>query len=430
MPASFTKLFSLRNSKAARNGFWIVVERIFSVGIALLITVISARYLGAANYGVLNYGASLVALFSGVMKLGLDSIMVNELIMHKDKQGDYLGTSIVLRLASSMLSILAIGILLLTLNGDDRILIMVALIQAFILIFQSFNILDYWFQSRLQSKFVSIAKVIAVTLAAGYSGYLLVSGKDVLWFAASVVVSSIIVAISLLIFYGKQGGDKLSFSLVSARALLSKSHHFIIANIISLVYIQIDKLMIANTIDNTQLGIYSAAIVIATGWTFLPDAVITSLRPVIVHAKEQSQELYIKRLKQLYFLLFWGCVAISAILAMLAPFVIAIIFGEDFAASAIIIQIIVWYIPLSMLGIARNIWLVAEEKHKFAKYILIYGVIVNVSLNLLLLPILGIAGAALATVITEVVTCFVAPLFYKSIRPHYKILIQALIYKI
>lgn len=380
---------------------------------------------------MLNYGLTLVALFAGIMKLGLDSIMVSELINHKKRQGEFLGTSIVLRLASSFLSILSIGLVLLVLNGSQPLVIAVSLIQSVILIFQSAYILDFWFQSNLASKFVSIAKITATVVTGGYSVYLLASSKSLEWFAASTVLTGLVVASALVILYFKQGGQKLYFSKKAAKYLLSKSYHFIIAGIISLVYVQIDKLMIGNMLGKSELGLYSAALMLCTAWAFLPDAIITSLRPGIMHAKKKGAEAgYLYRLKRLYFIIFWLSAGVAAFVTLIAPFAVPLLFGKEFAGAVVVAQVAVWYAPFSILGVARSVWTVSEGNHKYPKYYLIHGLILNVALNLVLIPQWGIMGAAVSTIATEIITCFISPLFYKKTRVHTKIVLEAIRYKL
>lgn len=418
-------------AKSAKNGIYILIERFVSLGATTVVTVLSARYLGTENFGILNYGLTLVSLFAGIMKLGLDSIMVNELITHRNRQGELLGTSIVLRLLSSLLSCVSIGALLLILDANQELVIVVSLIQSLILVFQAFYILDYWFQSNLNSKYVSIAKIAATVLTTTYSGFLLFTGKSLQWFAASTVLTGLIVALTLLIFYKRQAGQKLTFSCQTARYLLSKSHHFIIANIISLVYVQIDKVMIGNILNQGELGIYSAALMLCTAWTFLPEAIITSLRPGIMGAKlEAREDLYLWKLKRLYFIIFWLSLVVAAAIALAAPVLVPLLFGEGFSEATLTLQIAIWYVPFSMLGSARGIWIVSEAKYKYSKYYLGIGLVLNVLLNLVLIPTLGLAGAAIATIITELLTCFVAPLIFKETRTHPRIVTQAIVHKL
>lgn len=424
------KVLRLTKNRTVKNSAWIISERIVSIGLNTIVTILAARHLGAENYGIISYGASFVTLFLGVMRLGLDAIIVNELIKHKDKQGEILGTSVRLRLISGFMSIMMISILIFVLNHNSALIQAVAAAQAIMLIFQAFYILDYWFQARLESKYVSIAKVFASVFIFMYSLYLLISGRGVLWFAFSLSISSLVISFMLLYFYKKNEGQDLTFSTETARYLLGKSHHFIIANIIVSVYLQIDKIMIVNLLGNVQLGIYSAAYTICVAWGFLQEAIITSIRPSIFHAKQYSEDAYLKKLKQLYFILFWVSVFISAIISISAPLLINVLFGIEYKDAAFVTSVMVWFMPLSTLGSARNVWLVSEDNGKYTKYFLTYGVVVNVALNLLWLPSKGIAGAAVATIITEIVTLFLAPLLYKSTRRHNRIVIDAILHRL
>ena len=424
------KISSKLNHKATRNSFWIISESAVSVGITAVITILSARYLGAADYGILNYGLTLATLFLAIMKLGLDSIAVNELIKDRKKEGDILGTSLALRVVASLVSIVAIAVLLMIVNAGQTVLIVVALIQSIVLIFQAFYIFDYWFQSRLLSKYVSIAKIAATLLMSIYGVYLLLTNKGVIWFSVSTVLTSVIVAALLLIFYFKQGGQPLQYSASTAKYLLSKSHHFIIANIMSLVYVQIDKVMIGNMIDEVQLGLYSAAVMACGAWSFLPNAITTSMRPVILGLYQKSKKDFMRRLKQLYFMIFWISMAISAVLALSAPWIIPLLFGNEYVDSVLIVQVMIWAMPFSFLGMARSVWIVAEDKNKYVKYYLFVGVVVNIVLNILLIPNIGILGAAISTLTTELVTCLAAPLFFRGTRAHPMIVIEAILYKL
>lgn len=415
--------------RSARNSGWIISERILSVGITTIVTILSARYLGVVNYGILSYGLTLVTLFAGIMKLGIDSIIVNELINHKRNQGSLLGTSIILRVVSSIISVVSIGLIAYMLNSQNEVLVVVSAIQAFILLFQAIHVLDYWFQSQLKSKYVSIAKIVATGVSAIYSLYILTSDKGIVWFAASTTLTAFVIAVLLLAFYCKQGGDRLDWSWTDGKYLLSKSHHFIIANMMAIVYVQIDKLMVGNMIGSKELGIYSAALLFCAAWVFIPDAIITSLRPSILNARLKSKVLYLRRLKQLYFVIFWISMAFSLVIALLAPLLVSALFGAEYTQSTLVLQIAIWYVPVSILGTARNIWLVSEDKGRYTKYILGIGLVVNIALNLVLLPQIGIVGAAITTLVTELVTCFVAPLIFKETRVHNKILLEALTFK-
>lgn len=423
------KLLVLIKKKTVKNSIWIIAERIFQAAISLILTMLTSRYLGPSNYGILNYGATFVTLFLVIMKLGLDTTIVNELINNRDKEGTILGTSIIMRLISGFISTLVMLIIVFVLQSKSKLILITTLLQSITIFFQVFNILDYWFQSHLQSKYVSIAKAISYLLVAGFKVFLLVTGKSVEWFALAAGFDYFAVAILLLLFYKKNGTQVFKIDFKLGKYLLKNSYHFIISGIMVTIYTQIDKIMIGSMIDETELGFYSAALMICNMWVFLPEAILTSARPTVFEAKKKNKDIYLKRLKQTYAIIFWTCIACSLIICVFAKYIILIIYGNKYLASTSVLRLLIWYVPFSQLGLARGIWIVSEGKNKYTKKYMFWGMITNIILNYILIPYYGILGAALATIFTEIMTCFISPLFYKETRVHTKYLLQSIILK-
>ena len=423
------KIISLVKNKTIRNSAWIIGERVFQAIISLILTMLTSRYLGPANYGIINYGATFVTLFLVIMKLGLDTTIVNELIKNREKEGEILGTSIIMRLISSVISIIVMMIIVFVLQSKSKLIIITTFIQSLTIIFQAFGIIDYWFQSHLKSKYVSITKAIAYIVVALYKIFLLVTGKNVVWFALSTVLDYFIISALLLSFYKKIGTQKFKVNFLIGKELLKKSYHFIISGIMVTIYTQVDKIMIGSMIDETQLGYYSAALAVCTMWIFIPDAILTSARPTIFEEKKNNSNNYLKRLKQTYAIIFWTCIVFALFITLFSKFIILIIYGKDYIFATNVLKILIWYVPFSQLGLARGIWIVSEDKNKYSKKYMIWGVIINIILNYLLIPYFGIVGAAVATIITEILTCFISPIIYKETRIHTKYLLQSILFK-
>lgn len=422
------KIKKLFQKKTIKNSIWIIGERVFQSIINLILTMLTSRYLGPANYGILNYGTTFVNIFLVIMGLGLDSIIVNELIKNRDKEGEILGTTIVMRLISSFLSIIVMMFLVVILQTKSKIIIITSLLQSLVLIFQAFNILEGWFQSYLKSKYVSIAKGIAYIVVAIYKIYLLSTNKSVVWFALSNVFDYMIIAIILFIFYKVNAKQKFKLNFKLGKELVSKSYHFIISGIMVMLYTQIDKIMIGSILNEVQLGYYTAALTICRMWVFVPEAILTSARPSIFYAKNNNLN-FLKRLKQTYAIIFWICVIFAFLICLFAKYIVLIIYGKQYLEAITPLKLLIWYVPLSELGMARGIWIVAENKNKYSKKYIIWGTVINIVLNYILIPKIGINGAIIATLITELFTCFISPLFYKETRIHTKYILQSIIFK-
>lgn len=421
----FKKIFS---NKVAGNTIWIISERVVQMIISIIVGALSARYLGPSNYGLLNYGAAFVTFFSCIAKLGLDSIIVKEIIDNNENEGTIIGTSIVMRMISSIISIIIMVSLISILKPSDNVIILLSFLQSLSIIFQIYEIIDCWFQSKLKSKYVSIAKIIAYLVVSVYKIFLLVTEKSVVWFAVSMSLDYFIILIILLIMYKKNKGQKFVVSKEKAKYLLKNSYHFIISGLVVIMYSQMDKIMIGNMIDEFQLGLYSAASTICGYMGFVPEAIINSFRPIIYEAKKNNKK-YLEKLKMLYFIVFWLGIMFCIFVTIFSKSIILILYGEEYISAQITLIIAVWYTAFAYLGSARSIWIVSEKKNKYVKKYVIIGGIINLLLNLSLIPSLGINGAAIATLISQIVVALIAPLFYKETRVSTKIIIEGIFLK-
>ncbi len=409
-----------------KNAGWIIGERIVQMILSFIIGILSARYLGPENYGSLNYTASFVTFFTSISTLGMDSVIIKKMIEQPEREGNFLGGSIILRFLSSVASSLLVVGFVVFLNQGDREKLVLILLQSVQLLFQTLNIFDSWFQRYLKSKYISIAKIVASIVVMGYKLFLLATSQSVAWFAFSNSLTSIVIAVVLLVFYKKDNAPKLEWDIRAGLCVLKDSYHYIFSGLMTAVYGQIDKIMIGKMMTDTSVGLYTTGMSICSMWIFVPLAIINSFRPNILSLHQAGKiELYNKRLRQLYSLIIWLCLGVSVIICILAPVIISVLYGESYMGAVNTLRIAIWCETFSMIGTARGIWILAEGKNKYVKYYLAIGAGVNLVLNSIMIPDLGIEGAALATLITQIITSLIAPLLFKATREHTKIVIEA-----
>ena len=419
-------MLKLMKNKEITNAGWIIGERIVQMILSLIVGILSARYLGPENYGSLNYTASFITFFTSVATLGMDGVIIKKMIATPEKEGKLLGGCIVLRLMSSVISSILVIAIVAILNPGDRVKLVLILLQSLQLIFQTLNIFDSWFQCYLKSKYVSIAKILATLVVMGYKLWLLATSKSVQWFAFSNALNALVIAAVLFVFYKKNKAAPLQWDIKSGWYVLKDSYHYILSGILVAIYGQMDKIMIGKMMSDSAVGLYTTGIAICSMWIFVPTAIINSFRPTILSLRQSGQmELYNKRLRQLYSFIIWLCIGVSAVICAIAPMAISLLYGESYLGATKTLQIAIWSEAFSMIGVARGIWILAEEKNKYIKYYLAIGVGANLVLNSLMIPIWGIEGAAIATLITQVVTSLVAPLLFKATREHTKIVLEA-----
>ena len=424
------KFNNILSNRVVKNANWMIAEQAVQMLVSLVIGMLTARYLGPSNYGVINYCVAYVSFFTAIAGLGIEAIVVKELVANPEREAEIIGSSILLRTVAGLLSIVATLLILFFVDNGDPLILTVGFLQSLVLVFRAFEIFDFWFQSKLESKYSSILKSISYVLVAIYKVFILATGKSVVWFAFSTSLDFLIIAILLTFAYFKHGGKSLRISKEISKDLLSQGYHFIISNLIITIYGQMDRVMIKHFIGEREVGLYSAAIMICTYWQLVPTAIINSVRPVIMEAKAQGDEkLYKHRLSQLYISLTWLGIAVSVVISILAKYIMLIAYGKEYLEASSALVIAIWFTTFSTLGVARGNWLVCENKNKYAKWFVLLGAIVNLILNAILIPIMGIEGAAIATLITQIVVCYVGPALFKETRENAVDMLKAVIFK-
>ena len=403
-------------SKVGRNITWLVVGQVVRNLISFALAFFSARVFGPTNYGIIGYVSSYIAFFSSLCDLGINGIIVKEYVQKAHKQGEVMFTALTMKLVASFLSCMIFSIFMFIAKPAETVYGVVAILLSISVIFNSFDVIAYWYQSRLESKKEAIISSVAYIVVAIYKVFVLVLGLSIEWFAFATSLDFVAVALLLTIFYFRDGGQKWNFSLKTAKDLLGQSYHLILAGVLVAIFAQTDKIMIGMMMNMTEVGYYSTAVTIAGLASFIPLAIINSLRPVIMEKKKTDQGVYVHRIKQLYMIIIYFSLVYSIFVAIFAEIIVRVVYGDEFLGAVGALRIVVWYTTFSYLGGAKNVWLVAEGKQSYEKWFTLIGAALNVGLNFLFIPICGIIGAAVASLITQIVTNFIAPLLFKATR--------------
>lgn len=412
-----------------KNASWIIGGKILQLFISLIVNILTARYLGPDNYGLINYGAAYVAFFSSLCTLGINSIIIKDFLDYPSEQGKTLGTAIILRILSSAFSAIMIVGIAFILDKQEPMTVVVVALCSVALIFQVFDTINFWFQSRYQSKVTSIAGIFAYIVVAIYKFILLFFYKDVRWFAFSTSVDYICVAMFLMIAYKRYGGPKLEFSMTKAKGLWNKSYHYILSGMMVAIYGQTDKFMIKQILTDADVGFYSVATAICATWVFVLQAIIDSIYPTIINLHKNDKLKFERKNRQLYGIVFYVSVVVSIFFVIFGKYIVLLLYGEAYLDSVIPLKIVTWYTAFSYLGVARNAWMVCENKQKYLKYLYLSAAIINVILNAFTIPKWGISGAAIASLITNVATSMILPMLIKEIRPNTILMLEAITLK-
>ena len=413
-------------NKVIKNAAWIIGCRIVQSVLALLVTMISARYLGPSGYGIINYAASIVAFFVPVMQLGLNGTLVQELLNEPDGEGETLGTALGLSLVSGVACLFGIGAFTAIANKGETQTILVCLLYSLLLIFRGLEMIQYWFQAHLMSKRTSLTVLLAYIVVAVYRIVLLVTGCSIYWFAISQAIDVALIAFGQLIMYRKLSAQRLRFSWRRAKKLLDKSKYYIIPGLMVTMFAQTDRIMLKLMINDEAVGFYSAAVACASLTSFVFVAIIDSGRPSILEGKKQSEEVFFTRMKLLYAIVIILALLQSGCITLLAKLIVGILYGSQYGESVSTLRIVVWYTTFSYMGAVRDIWILSEEKQKYLWIINLSGATANILLNAVLIPLYGIKGAAFASLFTQIFTNVVTGWIIPAIRPSNRLMLQSL----
>jgi len=406
----------MKQKQVFNNAKWIIVCKIIQSIMQLLIGMISARYLGPSNYGLINYASSIVAFALPIMKLGLDAILVYELVESPEREGEIMGTSLFLNIISSIACIAGVTAFSFFANMGETETIIVCVLYSISIFFAALEMSQYWFQYKLMSKYSSVIMLFAYFFVSAYKIFLLATEKSVYWFALSHSVEYGIIGILLLLYYKKNGGGKLSVSLSRAKKMLSESKHYILAALMVVIIQNTDHIMLTSMVGKAENGYYSAAITSAGVAQFVFTAIIDSFRPLVLSSKKNNNTEYENNISRLYGVIIYLSFAQSLVFTILAPFIVNVLYGSEYAATIPVLRILTWYRAFSFMGTIRNIWLLAEGKQKYLPSINLVGVVLNIILNWFMIPIIGARGAALASLITQVFMNFIWGFIFKPIR--------------
>lgn len=414
------------NKKVRLNAQWIIICKIFQSLLQLIVGMLSARYLGPSNYGLINYAASVVAFFTPIMQLGLQSTLVQEYVDAPDREGEILGTSLVMNLVSAVACMVGVTTFAMAANFGETTTILVCALYSVTLFCQSVEMVQYWFQAKLLSKYSSLAMLCAYVVVSAYKIYLLASGKSVYWFALSHAVEYGVTGLLLLAAYKKYGAQRLTFSLQTAKTLFTTSRHYIAAMLMVVIYDSTGSVMLKMFFSEAETGYYATAVTCRciSGFVFM--AIIDTARPVVLESHQKSREAFEKNVSRVYALTSWLSLAQSVFFTLFAPLVVHILYGESYMPAVPVLQILCWNTAFSYMGYVRNIWILAEEKHKHLFTINLSGAIANTLFNVCLIPIWGACGAAVASVLTQIFTNFVMGFILKEIRPNNRLLLKGL----
>jgi len=401
-----------------KNTSWMMGEQLLRMIAGLLVGIWIVQYLGPEQFGIFSYAVAFTSIFVGVAKLGLDgSIIGRELINHPQQQDVYLGTAFWLKIMGASIVLLLLAIMTPFLYNDSTINLYIFIIATGF-IFQSFEVIEFYFQSQVLSKIVSICKIIQIIISSVIKLYLILSESELIWFVLVTTFDVFSLAVTYIIAYKlkKNIAFYTHFDLTTAKQLLKNSWSLMLSAFLIAAYMRIDQILIKEILGEHDLGIYSSAIRLSEFFYVVPLIISTSLLPAVFNAKKNNEEIYRQRLQKIYNLMVWITVSTALLTSIFSEEIITILYSNEYKAASSVLTIHIWSNVFLSLGFVGSMWILAENLQIYTNYFIIIGIIINVSMNLLLIPYYGIVGSAMSVLISHAASSYLAPALFKKTR--------------
>lgn len=387
-----------------KNTGWMFVGQLTMI-ISLIVNIWLARYLGPEKFGIINYIFAFAGIFGFIANLGINDILVRELVKNPQKKDSVLGTAFILLALGGLISFLVTAVSALIFESSNLIKVLIILYST-ISLWSPINVISAYFQATVQAKKNAQAQIIGVIIVSIFKAFLILTGQGIIWLVFAFVLDYLVGTVLYIINYWRSDLNfrNWSFDKEMAKVFLSASFYLMLSAATGYLLLKIDQVMIKYYLTETQVGLYAVAVKLSEIWYFIPSIICASLFPAIINAKKTSEEIYTNRLKKLYLFLTGTALVIALPIALLAPWIIKLLYGSAYLDSTQILQIYVWSGLGYFLGVGINKFFMAENYLRSIFFYNLISVITNIILNIILIPKIGLTGAAWATLISYSMT--------------------------
>jgi PST family polysaccharide transporter len=412
------------------NIIWQFADKAFRLGVGFAMSLVMARYLGPSDFGAFNYVSSIIAILSTVASLGLDSIVIRELVSNPKLHPQVLGTAFVLKFVVGLIVIPVAMVVIDFLRPDAPVLGKFVFVLSMGVPFLAFDVIDYWYQSLVCTKYVVLARNVVSIIMAGSRLLLVLLGLGLSCFVIGSLAELVLMGFALAFAYLARSSNVRwwTFSVVMAAKLIKDSWPLMLSAITIAVYGKVDQIMISEMLGDANVGIYSAAVRLVELWYVLPVLVASSLFPMLFRTRESNPELYIARMQIFLDFMVTASVIVAGSISFFSEPIVLIFYGGEYQEAVSVLRTYIWCLVFVCLLVATAQHLIAENKTMFAFFRNCFGMVVNIALNWLLIPRFGIDGAAYAALAGYVCSSMLVNCFDTDMRSILIMEIKALVF--
>lgn len=414
--------------KYFRNTSWLFVDKVVRLGAVLITSIFVTRYLGPELFGQLNYASAFVGIFFALTSMGLDDILIRDIVRRPDRRDQLMGTAATIKLGGAVVLFITVMTLAFAKQMDNTTIMMVFLIAAAEFI-KPLVVVEQYFYSQVKGRTAAQVNMITVIIASLFRLGLILAHAPLMWFAWAYIVEMAVSAIGFLVAYRKDGSTwrNWRYSKHTALYLLRQSWPLVIYGLALYVQAKIDQVMIGDILQKTlgekgameEVGQYSAALKMIEALGFVPGIVVASLAPAITRARATDRKLYEDRLVNQYRLMFILFLVVSVPLYFVAEPAMVLLFGEEFRMAGYLLSLFAIRLFFTNMGVAKSSFITNESMFKYALVTAVVGAALNIIMNYLLIPTYHSIGAIWAMIGSFFVSIFLVDLFFKEARPNF-----------
>ena len=386
---------------ALRNLGWLVFDRVFRLGVSFVVTLWLARYLAPELFGVYNYAIAFTALFSVVATFGLQSVVVQYLVDKPEQQNSTLASAFAIQLVGGVIAFVISVLVAFNLVGSEPSVLVAVLLLSTINLFRFSDTVRYYFESRVQSKRIVVTENLVFMLIVLLRIAMILFELPLIYFVALLVLEAVLTALAFLWLFGSQKLKALRFDSSNFLSMLKVAWLLALSVGAAMLYMRVDQIMLASLLNQEAVGIYSAAVRISEIWYVFPAVIVGSVFPRIIRELRHDAARANRQLDVLLTAFSIVSISVGLLVGNCSTEIIIFLFGEDYRASASVLSIHVWSSVFVFSGILGSRWLVAMDMQKVLLVSTLIGVVANIAMNYLMIPVYGVQGAAWATLVAQ-----------------------------
>jgi|AntAceMinimDraft_18_1070375.scaffolds.fasta_scaffold02900_7 O-antigen/teichoic acid export membrane protein len=398
--------FFLKNSGTkqiiVKNTFWLSFSMVISKIIKYFLIIYAARILGATEYGVFNFALAFVALFNIFADLGITSLIARETAKGEESE-IHISAAFTLKLFLTIATLALVVIASFLVPQASGIRLTILVLTGYILISGFSGFFYNCFYGRQEMQYQSITEIISVTITTALGVYLITLISKAYFLAIAYLVGAVVGLLIISFIFRKKFGTvlKLDFNKREWKRIFSWSWPLALGGLFASVYTNIDSLMMGFWHLFTQIGYYNAAQKIVA-MAILPAGLIaTSFFPALTKANSEQEKKKMQKLFDYQNVI----LTILAIPIMVGGYILANgliihIYGTAYQPAVLALRILLLMGGISYLAASSGRVLFIYNQQKRTFWIAVWGALLNVILNIILIPQWGLYGAAWASVAT------------------------------